>query len=155
MAVHQYPPFSFDHGLVLLGSVQESLSENDRQRPSRSRDEALLKLRENTVKAYDKLYKNLILSRGEEEADYNLVGCEHFLMMVPRKKEKAFNDLSVNALGRLLAMQDSWALCCLRTRICCESTSMRIGRATRYWRISHFPRKSECLTIFIMSISLQ
>jgi ATP adenylyltransferase/5',5'''-P-1,P-4-tetraphosphate phosphorylase II len=46
----------------------------------------------------------LITLREDEEEDYNLIGCEHFLMMIPRRKEKAFNDLSVNAIGKEWAM---------------------------------------------------
>jgi len=28
-----------------------------------------------------------------------MFGCEHFIMMIPRKKEKAFNEISINAVG--------------------------------------------------------
>jgi len=31
--------------------------------------------------------------------NYNLIGCEHFLLLIPRRREKAFNDLSVSAVG--------------------------------------------------------
>ena len=34
-----------------------------------------------------------------EDVDYNLIGSDELLFMVPRKKEKAFNELSVNAVG--------------------------------------------------------
>jgi ATP adenylyltransferase/5',5'''-P-1,P-4-tetraphosphate phosphorylase II len=55
---------------------------------------------ENTYKAYEKLRKNLVSSpEGSGVCDYNMFGCEHFIMMIPRKKEKAFNEISVNAVG--------------------------------------------------------
>lgn len=28
-----------------------------------------------------------------------MFGCEHFMIMIPRKKEKAFNEISINAVG--------------------------------------------------------
>ena len=50
--------------------------------------------------AYLRLYKQLI-ERSEEgdKREYNLIGCEHFMLLVPRKKAKAFNELSVDAVG--------------------------------------------------------
>ena len=55
---------------------------------------------ENTYKAYERLYASLIQSyEGEETPDYNLFGCEHFMMLIPRRKEKAFDELSINAVG--------------------------------------------------------
>ena len=55
-------------------------------------------LKDRSFKAYNKLYSELIQKRNEG-SDYNLVGCEDFLLLVPRRKEKAFGELGVNAVG--------------------------------------------------------
>lgn len=84
ITVIEYPPFNFKHGLAILEDTDD-----------------VSVLKDQVSWAYNQLYKSLIDKEEDKDTDqdYNLIGCEHFLLMIPRKKEKAFNELSVNAVG--------------------------------------------------------
>ena len=99
--IFRFPAFRFRHGLVLIGSESsiDSTFESDGENRKEGLDEGQ-KLKESTHLAYLRLYKELIERSEEgEKREYNLIGCEHFLLLVPRKKGKAFNEISVNAVG--------------------------------------------------------
>jgi hypothetical protein len=107
-SIIEYPPFKFLHGLVIIGAAgMYSESDNPEKKDEGSQLQGKLSLlRDHTFKAYSLLYKELV---EKQQIDYNLVGCEEFLLLVPRRQEKAFGELSVNGVGTSFLIQALWA----------------------------------------------
>lgn len=78
-----FPKFGFCHGMVLLPPELE-----------------LEELAEHTHRAYLRLYERFIPAlRDGAKVSYNLIGTEHFLLLVPRRKEFCHGLASLNAMA--------------------------------------------------------
>lgn len=75
----RHPNFNFVHGIRRL----PALSDHNALAASYSA-------------AYNELYKNLLKHEG---ISYNLIATDKFMLMVPRRKERAFEEVSVNSVG--------------------------------------------------------
>ena len=75
LEIDRFPDFKFIHGLIPM--PKEVKVRKDRK-----------KFAEIMKKAEGVLFKTLIGEFGS--VDYNVIGCDEFIFMVPRKKEKAF-----------------------------------------------------------------
>ena len=89
--LYTFPHFDFVHGIVVLESIEkvEQMAEN-------------LKNAESSLMSYLNNYFN------QKVFSYNLIGCEEFLMIVPRKKKDFLNKMDLNSIGKIYIIQDLW-----------------------------------------------
>lgn len=76
-SIIEYPAFNFQHGLIVIGEVK-MYSESEGSDLPEGHDERMQNrmslLKDRSLKAYNKLYTELIQNKNEG-SDYNLVGC--------------------------------------------------------------------------------
>lgn len=74
-----HPQFNFLHGIRMLPELKD--------------ENALARI---YLAAFDQLHKQVARQLG---ISYNVIGTERFIMLVPRKKERAFDEVSINSVG--------------------------------------------------------
>jgi sulfate adenylyltransferase (ADP) / ATP adenylyltransferase len=117
----RFDKFDFLHGIVAI-------------RPT----EPFQPLGELLYEAYRLLYEELITKNKEKYAlisDYNVIACETYILMVIRKKERAFDQLSVNSVGSAYPIQAIWGPCSSRNRKCWRN-SLKTTARPRCWQTS-------------------